>query len=57
MIYKNRKEISAIFIDGRAVTTLHKGAELVWEAVRSCFGKGFWFNDKPWKNDNGWRNK
>lgn len=56
MIYKNGKQISGIYIAGKIVTAVYKGSVLVWEAVRSCFGKGFWVNEKPWKNDNSWKN-
>lgn len=40
----------------RSVTAVYRGAQLVWEAVRSCFGAGFWLNDKPWLNNEGWKN-
>lgn len=29
---------------------------IVWQAIRSCFGRGFWANDKSWDNYDGWRN-
>lgn len=57
MIYKNGKEITSIHIGGKAVTTVYKGAKLVWQAVRSCFGIGYWVNEKPWLNEEGWKNK
>lgn len=28
---------------------------IVWQAIRSCFGAGYWLNDKPWLNDDGWK--
>ena len=31
---------------------------LVWSIIReafSAFGAGFWQNDKPWSNDDGWK--
>lgn len=28
---------------------------LIWEAVRSCFGKGFWIDDKPWSDIDGYK--
>lgn len=24
--------------------------------IRSCFGSGFWINEKPWFNDESWKN-
>lgn len=38
------------------VTEIYRGAQLVWEAINSCFGSGAWFNDKPWSNTDGWKN-
>ena len=38
------------------VQEVYKGAKLVWTAVRSCFGAGFWLNDKPWLNEEAWKN-
>ena len=26
------------------------------EIVNSCFGAGYWMNEKPWLNDEGWSN-
>lgn len=57
MINKNGKEIADVRINDRIIDTIYKGAALVWEAIRSCFGKGFWINDKPWNNNDGWKNK
>ncbi len=39
-----------------SVTEIYKGARLVWQAIRSCFGSGFWLNDRPWLNTDGWKN-
>ncbi|WP_303071489.1 MFS transporter [Bacteroides nordii] len=55
MIYKNGKEITGIIKGGRAITAVYKGAKLVWEAINSCFGKGFWINSKGWSNKDGWK--
>lgn len=57
MIRKGGKEISGIYFAGKAISAMYNGAVLVWEAVKSCFGKGFWINDKPWINDDSWKNK
>lgn len=55
MIFKNGKEITSIHIRGKAVTAVYKGAKLVWEAINSCFGKGYWQGDKPWNGDDAWK--
>lgn len=56
MIFKDKKEVVDIHVNGKAGTMLYKGRTLLWEAVKSCFGRGMWINDKPWSNTDGWRN-
>lgn len=56
MLFKGGKEIVQIFKDSKAIIAIYKGAILVWQAIRSCFGAGYWINDKPWLNDEPWKN-
>lgn len=55
MIIINGKLISAIRYGEIALSAVYKGATLVWQAVRSCFGSGRWIKDKPWLGNEGWR--
>ena len=55
MIRIGGHEIDAVYLGNRALTAIYQGVRLVWQAVRSCFGAGFWVNEKPWLNDEGWR--
>lgn len=57
MIFKQGKEITNIFKGKVAIAAIYRGAQLVWEAINSCFGKGFWVNIKPWSNNDAWKNK
>jgi hypothetical protein len=57
MLRTSRKEIVALYKSGKPLQAMYKGAHLVWQGIRSCFGGGFWFNEKPWINDEVWRNK
>lgn len=57
MIHKDGKEITGVRINGKIVVAIYLGTKLIWEAINSCFGKGFWINKKPWSNKDGWRNK
>lgn len=56
MIYTDGKEVESVFFGKKVVTQIFKGARLVWEAIKSCFGAGFWKNDAPWSNTEGWKN-
>ena len=55
MIFKEGKEISAVYIGQKAIQAVYHGAMLVWQAVRSCFGSGVWIEDKPWLDDEAWK--
>lgn len=39
-----------------AIQDIRKGATIIWEAIKGCFGSGFWRNTKGWINTEGWRN-
>lgn len=57
MIYKNYKELTELHLGSRTIAAVYKGTRLLWEAVRSCFGKGVWIKGKPWVNSDNWRRK
>lgn len=40
----------------RTLSVIYAKSALVWQAVRSCFGRGFWIKDKPWNNEDNWKN-
>lgn len=50
------KEIVSIFAKNKIIASVYKGSKLIWEAIRSCFGKGFWANEETWNNNEGWIN-
>lgn len=60
-IYRKGRETTGIHRYGKTTSEVWKyinGAwRIVWQAVRSCFGAGHWRNDKPWLNDEAWRNE
>ena len=56
MIYKEGKELSSIYFGTKAISAVYYGAKLVWEAITSCFGSGYWINNRPWSNTDSWRN-
>jgi nitric oxide synthase oxygenase domain/subunit len=56
MIIKGQKEISARYLGNKVISAVYYGTKLVWEAISSCFGRGYWDNNKPWSNNDGWNN-
>ena len=37
------------------VEEVYRGARLVWQAVRSCFGTGAWLEERPWLDSDAWK--
>ena len=56
MIYINKKELESLFLHNIVISQIYKGTIIIWEAIKSCFGAGFWKNDAPWSNNEGWKN-
>ena len=56
MEYINKKEIVAKYKTKKPLQIVYKGARIIWQAIRSCFGSGAWIDEKPWINDEGWKN-
>ncbi len=55
MIYIGDKEITAIYVGRKVMTAVYAGARLVWQAVSSCFGAGYWQREKRWSRSDGWK--
>ncbi len=55
-LYNKQKAITTIYKGKRHLAAIYQGSKLIWQYIRSCFGRGYWINDKPWSNDNGWSN-
>lgn len=56
MKIRNGLELQAKYYGKKAVVTIYKGSRLIWEAITSCFGAGFWRNNAAWKNTDCWKN-
>ena len=56
MIIKNQKEVKERYLGIRAIAYVYLGTKLIWSAISSCFGSGMWLNDKPWSNEDAWKN-
>lgn len=39
----------------RVISYVRYLGDLVWQAVRSCFGSGLWISEKPWISDEAWK--
>ena len=57
MAYKNKTEITSINVFKTPIQTIYHFGVILWQAVRSCFGSGIWINEKPWLNNEVWKNE
>lgn len=56
MIYlEGNKETVGVTAKGKVIAAIYEGAQLLWEAVRSCFGSGMWIIKKPWLSKEAWK--
>ena len=56
MIKFNFKNIETLYYGKLVIQDIRKGAQTIWEAIKGCFGKGFWRNTRCWINYEGWKN-
>lgn len=56
MIIIGRRNVEAVFLDGKSIARIYIDGKLVFELSGACFGKGFWVNLNPWSDDEGWKN-
>lgn len=53
--YKGRTPI-AVHYKGKVIGAIYQGSKIVWEAISSCFGSGWWRSIMPWRNSEMWKN-
>ena len=56
MLLFDFKNIETSYLGKQVIQEIRKGAIIIWEAIKGCFGSGFWKNMKGWINKEGWRN-
>ena len=57
-MFQHKGFISGSFaaVFGKVVTMIAYNGKIIWQAINSCFGAGYWDNDKGWDNDDSWDN-
>ena len=55
-MFKNQHEFNGAYLGQTVISNIYQGTVVIWQAVKSCFGKGSWINTAPWVNTDGWKN-
>lgn len=55
-LYVNNNQINTIYKGKQVVQAVYQGLKLIWQYIKSCFGRGYWINDKAWSDSDGWAN-
>jgi len=56
-LYVNEtQQVNTIYRGENVIQAVYYGLRLVWQYIKSCFGRGYWLDDKPWSNHDGWAN-
>ena len=54
------KQVTAIYKGStggpKVISAVYQGFKLLWQYIKSCFGRGYWINDKMWSERDGWAN-
>lgn len=50
------RRVTTVIKSNKYIASIYQGSRLVWQYIRSCFGRGYWINEKPWSNTDGWKN-
>ena len=52
MISFGNGEVNYITYGNKIINTVYYGAKIVWQSI-----VGWWINDRPYKNEQQWRNQ
>lgn len=54
MIRYKGQEITLVSLGSKSIAMIVYARVAVWEAIRSCFGRG-WTDNKGWVDSEGWQ--
>ena len=40
----------------KIISAVYQGLNLLWGYIKSCFGRGYWINEKMWSETDAWLN-
>lgn len=55
-LYVENKQINTIYKGNNTIQAVYHGLKLIWQYIKSCFGRGYWINEKQWSDTDAWAN-
>ena len=55
-LYVNNNQVTTIYKGRKTISAVYQGAKLIWQYIKSCYGRGYWLNNKSWSDKDGWAN-
>jgi len=55
MIALNGGIFEQMMMNGEMVSEMWLNGELIWVGIRSCYGKGYWRPNRPWLDNEKWK--
>lgn len=55
MIWLDGKEFASQMMNGGTIETMWLNGHIIWQGIRSCYGKGYWRPEKPWLDNEKWK--
>lgn len=59
IVIQGHRQFSDITAGGKQLMAVYAGvngeAKLIWERVRSCYGTGIWLEQRPWTDNDLWK--
>lgn len=55
MLMKNGEIAEQLMMNGELIESMWLNGELIYQGLRSCYGKGYWRPNKPWLDNEKWK--
>ncbi len=55
MLMRNGEIAEQLMMNGELIESMWFNGELIYQGLRSCYGKGYWRPNKPWLDNEKWK--
>lgn len=59
IVIQGHRQFSDMTAEGKPLIAIYAGVngekKLIWERIRSCYGTGIWLEQRPWTDNDLWK--